>query len=130
MKIALAFLVLAGSQQATATMTEDLRYVEAIQTFAWRMAGADFCEGEVDGRLLNSSLSTPIKTILFAKGVSRSDMDHYDLIYYLTYTAHLELGWNERLKDEGRFCRQVFDQLGSARLFAEEEFLAGIASMD
>ena len=112
----------AVSNLSSLLASESLPFRKPVEVYAWRMAGADYCEAALSGVALNTSLSNELEGELRSLGASPLDIGRYQLIYYLAYFDHLDRGLEENLRDGGKFCRQIENEVLSARLHAGDEF--------
>ena len=112
----------AVSSASSVLASEYLPFQKPVERYAWRMAGADYCDFAISGMALNASLTRELENKLRSLGASTLDMAHYQIIYYLNYVEHLDQGLKDNLRDGGKFCRQIESEVPSARLHAGEEF--------
>ena len=124
------YLLTAGYGLVLSVTTQDLPYVDAVRTYAWRIAGTDFCEANAEEISLSASIPPLALSILKVSGASQFEVERYQLVYYVEYATHLELRLEERAKDGGAFCNQIDDQLSIARILAQEEFVATLLGLE
>lgn len=117
-----SIVLFAVSNVSGLLVSESLPFRKPVEVYAWRMAGADYCEVAYSGLALNPSLANELEGKLRSLGVWPQDIEQYQLIYNLAYFDHLDRGLEENLSDGGKFCRQIESEVLSARLHAGDEF--------